>query len=272
MTVALTLFLLSLSACGRFAQEKNAAASQAAVEAVAESEAAPEEQTKEPETMEPEKEEIQVAGTDKTTVTVVSDHGVRVVPDTAEIMFGVQTMAASAKKAQEDNAGDVNNVIAKLKEMGVEEKDIRTTGYDMYPRYDNNGQRIIGYTMYTNLAVSNQSIDKAGEIVSGCVEAGVNQMNGITYTYSGYNEAYAEALGNATKAASVKAEAIASAAGRKIGAIESISEGYQNTSLRNSYQDLNMLAAKEEAAMDSVAILPGEVDVRATVTVTYVLE
>ena len=210
-------------------------------------------------------------GEEKLKITVCADHGVTVVPDTAQINFGVMTSARTAKEAQEKNTEDVNNVIAKLKELGVDEKNIRTTGYDMYPRYDNYGQNITGYNMHTNLSVSDQSIDDAGRIITECVEAGINSMNGIVYTYSGYNEAYAEALGNATKAAEIKAQAIADAAGKTLGGILGVEEGYQDTGLRRSYQNVSpaAMAAKEEA-MDSVAlIMPGEVDVRAQVTVTY---
>ncbi|MBP3737260.1 MAG: SIMPL domain-containing protein [Lachnospiraceae bacterium] len=208
-------------------------------------------------------------------ITVGADHGVTVVPDTAQINFGVMTNARTAKEAQEKNTEDVNNVIAKLKELGVDEKDIRTTGYDMYPRYDNYGQTITGYNMHTNLSVSNQSIENAGMIVTECVAAGINSMNGITYTYSGYNEAYAEALGNATKAAQIKAEAIAAASGKTLGEILSVQEGYQDVSLRNSYQNINYALAApaaEEAMKDSAMILPGEVNVRAQVTVTYEMQ
>ena len=132
----------------------------------------------------------------------------------------------------------MNAVLEALKSFNVEEKDIRTTGYDLYPRYDINGESIIGYTMNTNLQISNQSVDKVGELVNACVEAGANQMYGITYTCSEYSEAYAEALGNATKAAKIKAEAIAVAAGKDLGDIVKIEEGYQDTSLRSSYQSI----------------------------------
>ncbi len=210
---------------------------------------------------------------EKPTVTVAADHGVKVVPDTAEIRFGVMSQAAEAPKAQEENTRIVDKLMEALKEAGVDEKDIRTTGYDMYPRYSSNGQTITGYYVTTNLSVSNQALEKTGELLNVCVGAGVNQINGIYYTYSGYNEAYAEALGNAVKAAAVKAEAIAAAAGKSLGEIVAIQEGYQNTSMRASYQSVNAEAMMAKAsASDAVAIMPGEVDVSAQVTVTYRLD
>ena len=187
----------------------------------------------------PEEKEMAYAGQGPQ-VTVTSDHGVKVLD------------ALKAKK--------------------VEEKDIRTTGYDLYPRYDNNGEAITGYTMATNLVISNQSVDAIGELVSACVDAGANQMYGITYTCSGYNEAYAEALGNATKAAKIKAEAIAKAAGKQLGDIIEIREGYQNTALRSTYQSISAKGEMEEAVMDIASVMPGEVDVQAAVTVTYAMK
>ncbi len=210
---------------------------------------------------------------EKPAVTVAADHGVTVIPDTAEIRFGVMSQASEAPKAQEENTKIVDKLIEELKKAGVEEKDIRTTGYDMYPRYSNNGQSITGYYVTTNMSVSNQSLEKTGDLLTVCIKAGANQIQGIYYTYSGYNEAYAEALGNAVKAASLKAEAIAAASGRTLGEIIAIQEGYQNTSMRASYQSVNAEAMMAKAsAADAVAILPGEVDVSAQVTVTYRLD
>ena len=219
----------------------------------------------------PEEKEMAYAGQGPQ-VTVISDHGVKVVPDIAEISFGVQTFMPTAKEAQAQNAQEVNQVLDALKAKKVEEKDIRTTGYDLYPRYDNNGEAITGYTMATNLVISNQSVDAIGELVSACVDAGANQMYGITYTCSGYNEAYAEALGNATKAAKIKAEAIAKAAGKQLGDIIEIREGYQNTALRSTYQSISAKGEMEEAVMDIASVMPGEVDVQAAVTVTYAMK
>ena len=92
-------------------------------------------------------------------------------------------------------------------------------------------------------------------------------MNGISYSCSGYDEAYKEALAKAVKAASEKAEVLAEASGKKLGDVVTIVEGYQNTDLEYRYLDAEALKNFYETA-DAV-IMPGESDVEADITVTY---
>ena len=92
-------------------------------------------------------------------------------------------------------------------------------------------------------------------------------MNGISYSCSGYDEAYKEALAKAVKAASEKAEVLAEASGKKLGDVVTIVEGYQNTDLEYRYLDAEALKNSYETA-DAV-IMPGESDVEADITVTY---
>ena len=73
-------------------------------------------------------------------------------------------------------------------------------------------------------------------------------------------------------AARKKAEVLAKAADRILGDVQSITEGYQNTSARY----VNKSIAIEEAAMDtaaeSVSLNPGDSEITASVTVTYYLK
>ena len=91
---------------------------------------------------------------------------------------------------------------------------------------------------------------------------------------SDYDNAYQEALKKAVEEAKKKAEILAGAAGKRLGDPASITEGYQDTSAR--YRDANMYMEKaamaEEAEMDmGMGVMPGELEIRASVTVTYVL-
>ena len=69
------------------------------------------------------------------------------------------------------------------------------------------------------------------------------------------------------------AEALAEASGRELGRVMALQEGYQDTSVQ--HRSVNAAAFKEEAAMDSaaeMAVMPGELSVDASVTVTYELK
>src|SRR3990167_7744821 len=70
------------------------------------------------------------------TITVSGEGEVFAVPDTGTFSVTVQEEAKEVKDAQETATEKVNDIIAYLKGAGVEEKDIKTTDYSVYPQYD----------------------------------------------------------------------------------------------------------------------------------------
>ena len=209
------------------------------------------------------------------TITVNASGTAKAVPDKAEISFGVTTQAKTPDAAQQENAETIDKVIAHLKERGIEEKSIQTSGYNLYPEYDYNGNtpKITGYQVRTTLTVTDQDIDDAGDIVSECVKLGINDVDNFRFYASTYDEAYEEALVSAVAAANKKAAVLAKSADGELGRVLSLNEGYQNTTYR--YAKANYAMA-EAAAMDTgagfgMSVMPGEADITAQVTVTYEL-
>ena len=206
------------------------------------------------------------------TITVNSNEKVNVVPDIAEVVYSVQTESPDAAGCQQQNTEDVNKVVELLTGLGVEEGSIQTTGYYMNPRYSwsNDTQTLIGYEATTTLTVSDLLIDSLGDILTQSVNAGVNNIQSISYLSSNYDESYQEALRLSIEAA--KAEAMAQAAGCQLGGITQLREQSSYSPAR--YTD-NALAEKTSlsAARDtgSVTIMPGELEVEAVITVEYQL-
>ena len=210
---------------------------------------------------------------DDDTVTVSGTHTIYITPDKAEIHFGVETRDDTAEAAQKKNTEQVDKAIAKLKEFGIKEKSISTTGFNIYQEYDYEENKPSGYTASTNLTVKDIKIDDAGTIISECVKAGINQVQYISYTCSNYDEEYENALTGAVEAARKKAEVLAKAAGRTLGAVESITEGWQDTSARYT-NDYAAASAVTEEAVDAkgVTLMPGDSAIAANVTLTYYLK
>lgn len=227
---------------------------------------------------ETEKEDMDKAGAAKRTITVMADSSSVTVPDKAQIILAVQTEGANAKETQQKNTEAVDQVIAKIRELGVPDKSIKTSGYDLWPRYDYSGntEKLVGYQVSTSLTVTDRSVEEVGALISECVAAGVNQVNNISYSCSNYDEIYNEALTKAVEKAKEKGEVLAKAADGSLGEILSVSEGYQNTAYRynTSYMDAKQMSGygvAEEAAMD-VAVMPGEAEITAQVTVVFELD
>lgn len=206
-------------------------------------------------------------------ITVTASGTVRLVPDKAAVYFGVTTREDTAELAQSKNSQAVKKVMDVLIGRGIEEKSIRTNSYSMYPQYDwseNGEQRLIGYSVTTSMSVQDQDIDELGALLSACVAAGISSVDSVSFLCSGYDEAYRQALTQAVEASREKAEALALAAGKKLGDPIVITEGWQDVSARYG-RSVNGASFKAEAAMDAAgpAFQPGESEIVANVTVTY---
>ena len=216
------------------------------------------------------------AGSLPDTVTVSARGSSYAVPDRAELRFGVRTQAKTASEAQTANSKNVNAVISVLKKNNVKEEDIQTTWYDVSPQYDwntGNGDTITGYSVSTSLCVKNIEIKDAGTLIAACTEAGANEFNGVSYSCTEYDKFYGEALKEAVTSSKEKAALLAEAAGRTLGEVTRISEGWQDTTYEANAKGVSSMegaGALDEGA--GASILPGQAEITATVTVTYILK
>lgn len=212
-------------------------------------------------------------------VSVNSRETVSVVPDIAQVVYSVRTEEQTAAACQRKNGEAVSTVIATLKELGVEESSIQTSDYYMNPRYNYSGStaRLIGYEATATLTVSDLPIDGLDEILSKSVDGGINTIQSITYMASNYDESYQEALQKAVDAAYRKAQVLANASGLNIGNAVNITEtsGYSQARYNDNSRSSIINSMKKMEAMEDLAatagIMPGEIDVEASITVEYQL-
>src|SRR3989344_3434607 len=121
------------------------------------------------------------SGMPATNVISVTGEGEAVaVPDRAEFTFSVVEKKDSVRDAQSATAAKINAAIAYLKEAGVDEKDIKTVGYNVYPQYEwqagactSGGicppgrQVLLGYEVRQTLTIKVRDTEKAGGLLSG---------------------------------------------------------------------------------------------------------
>lgn len=215
---------------------------------------------------------IQIQNVERQVISVNSREQVQVVPDMAEIVYSVYSQASEAGLCQTQNETDLNRVIALLKKEGVEEKSIQTSNYGMNPIYDwDNGKTITGYEMTTRVTVSDIPMEQVGQLLSNSVDAGINSIDSVSYFSSDYDGAYQEALGKAVASARVKAQAMAEAGGCTLGEIVNIQEYGDNQQVR--YNSSVTRGAKLEAgAVADMAVMPGQVEVEASILVEFAIE
>lgn len=209
-------------------------------------------------------------------VSVKSSETVNIVPDIAQIVYSVRTEEKTASACQQNNMEAVSLVIAGLEELGVAKDSVQTSDYYMHPVYNYSGNtaRVVGYEAAISLTVSDLPIDRLDEILSKSVDEGINTIGSITYMASNYDESYQEALRKAVDAAYQKAQVLAQASGRNVGNALNITEvsGYSEARYDDTARSSMMMSAKEfseDSLADTAGIMPGEIQVEASIIVEY---
>lgn len=195
-----------------------------------------------------------------------------VVPDMALVSFGIEGTGASLKEVQNSVDTKSKTLVAELKKQGVEEKDIRTISYNVYPEYNYQAtpNRIVGYRVSINYQIKIQDIEKINDVVVAGTSAGANQVGSISFDLKDETKAKAleEAREEAVTKAKAKAQGLAKVAGITLGKIINIAE-----SEGNSISPVPMYALKEAGGgADSVQrpdIQAGETEVALSITISW---
>lgn len=163
-------------------------------------------------------------------ITVNGTGTVNVNPDVAYISLGVNTVGRDPKTVLEENNQLIAKVIGTLRGLGIADRDIRTTDFNMYPRYDysvvakDDTERITGYTVSNNVSVVIRDIATVGSVLGAAADAGANVSGGVQFGLLDNSAAYNEALVLAIENAAGKAKAVAGALGKAIGSPSSVTE------------------------------------------------
>ncbi len=148
-------------------------------------------------------------------------------PDIALVSIGVQTKGLKSNDVVTENNTKMNAITKAIKDLGVEEKDIQTTSYNLYPDYDytEKGRVFRGYSLNQSVNVKIRNFDKIGDILDKATSLGANTVGDLQFTIDDQEKVMAEAREKAIAEAKTKAGNLASAAGLKIVKLVNISEG-----------------------------------------------
>lgn len=210
--------------------------------------------------------------TNKTDFFVVSGEGKTIVkPDIALVSIGVQTNGSTVGQVQDSLNSNINEVIKSLKTLGVDEKDIKTTGYSIHPSYDwtTGKQRITGYNASTNLSIKVRNIDKVNEVIDTATAKGANVVGNISFDIDDRAKAEDEARKEAVTEAKRKAEEAAKTAGFRLGKIVSYSENEAGSPIPVSYDALRLGGS---AKQESTEIQTGSNEIIVVVSLGYEIE
>ncbi|MDH7593132.1 MAG: SIMPL domain-containing protein [Methanomicrobiales archaeon] len=212
---------------------------------------------------------VMAADTEKTDRLIYTSATGEVVttPDEAMLSVSVDTEHQNAKVAQEQNAQAMSRIIEAMVNAGIQKSDLQTSGYSIYPIYDEQTplrMKVKLYRVSNTLQIRLRSVERAGEILDMAVASGANRINYISFQISDarLQQLRTTALKDAVAKSRLDAEAVAEAAGLRITGIREISTTGASPPV------LYATARYAEAAY-STPIEAGEMKVSAQVSVTY---
>lgn len=216
------------------------------------------------------------------TVTINGKGEIFAVPDVAEFSFSVVESGATVADAQGKATTKMNNILEAIKAMNIEEKDIKTTGYNSYPKYEYRSagactevycppsrQVLTGYEVSQSVSIKVRNTDIAGEALTKVGGLGASNISGLNFVTDDIESVKAEARDIAIKDAKEKAKILAKSLGVRLGDIISYSE-YGDYPQPYYYG----MGSAEAKSMDAVMAVPpelpvGENQIISNVSITY---
>lgn len=195
-------------------------------------------------------------------------------PDRARLNVSVVTRAPTAREAGEKNAAASKAVLDKLRASVAQPGTVRTSGYDLSAEYDysqnragGRGAALIGYVATNRLAVVTTDLPGLGVLVDEAVAAGASQIDSIGFFLADEASVRRRALEQAGQQARAEAEAVARGLDVGLGQVLDASTVAEAVPRPTVFHGRAM--AMEAASAPPTEVVPGSLDIQASVTVTF---
>ncbi len=237
------------------------------------------------------------------TITINGTGEVLAVPDIATFSFSVTESAKLLPDAQDAASKKMNSVISALKALGIAEKDIQTTNYSSYPKYEyqnavcptpvpmmypvsdsgssgsgsvSSGSAIYcppgksvltGYEVDQTVTVKIRKTADAGNILAKIGSLNVSNISGLSFTVDNIDAVQAQARDKAIADAKSKASVLSKSLGVKLNHIVNFSEnGNYPMPYLNMKSDVMSAGGTASVAPQ---IPTGENKITSNVSITY---
>jgi uncharacterized protein YggE len=193
-------------------------------------------------------------------------------PDRAYVSIASEGHAQKSPDAQRQAAAAMTSVEAELKRLGVAADMMRTTSYTVQPQYDyaNNRQTFREYLARNVIEVRVDDLAKLADIIDAAGTSGATSVSGLRFDLKNRSTAELDALRRAVRDANARALAIAEGANKTLGPIIRLQE--QRSSSPSPVFQGQMAGGGGGGRSGGTPIEPGEIQVRATVTLTVAIK
>lgn len=196
-------------------------------------------------------------------------------PDEVTIGYTIETKAAKAADAQARNAEISKQVREALIKAGVQEKDIETNYFNVYPEYsyekDTHKPIFLDYRVTHSIKVKSKDMLNSGKLLDVLVNNGVNNVDYVQFGLSDAKQLQVkqDLIAEAARNAREKADAMASGTGSRITGVFSVNEqGFNYPPIMYSMADKAMASS---AGVVNTEISPRQIEVSTNVNVVYTI-
>ena len=213
----------------------------------------------------------------RSTITVSGVGEMTVIPDVGEFSFAVVQEAQEAADAQNRVSEVMDNLLEYLEEFGVKEKDIKTTSYNISPRYEytntnefrfpSGARELVGYEVSQWVTVKVRALDILGSVIGEIGSRGATNISNVRFTVEDEEFVKAQARELAILDAKRKARVLAKNLGVSIVRIVHFNEGGGRVFYDYAIAEVSMAKGGDGMAVPQIPV--GENKIISNVTVTY---
>ncbi len=212
------------------------------------------------------------------TITVEGTGTGTAIPNLATVSFSITEEATTVADAQGKATAKTDAALAAVSGLGIEETDVKTISYNVYPKYENvycasgycpemRSPKIIGYEVSQTVEVKVRDTGKAGDVLQALGSLNVQNISGPNFTVDEDEDIKSVAREEAIAEAKAKAKTLAKELGVSLGSVVSY---YENPGYMPYYGYGGEGKAMDVAVAQSAPALPtGEQETSVTVSITY---
>lgn len=196
-------------------------------------------------------------------------------PDEVIISYTIETKAVKAADAQSKNAEISKQVREALKTTGVQDKNIETNYFNVYPEYsyekDTNKPIFLDYRVTHSVKVKSKDLLNSGKLLDVLVNNGVNNIDYVQFGLSDAKQLQVkqDLISEAAKNAKEKADAMAAGTESRITGVFSVNE--QSFNYPPIMYSMAGKTMESSASVVNTEISPRQIEVSTTVNVVYTI-
>ena len=212
---------------------------------------------------------------------VTGQASISVDPDLVLLNVGVEATAETVAEARGQAADAMDAIVAAVKANGLEDKDVQTLSFNIWPQYEypeveENGVRVrkqtlVGYTINNTARIKIRDVDAVGTIIDDVAEGDHTRINGIQFSIEDPKPFMTDLREQAVEDAEAKAEHFATLTDVEVGNLLFISEVGSGVDVRDFVQ-LEARAMMAAAAAPATSISGGELELSLSVQAVFAIE